>query len=390
MMTAANVAPPFFAGFRALDTEAGGVRFAGAVGGEGPPVLLLHGYPQTHAAWRRIAPELAREHTVIIPDLPGYGASRTLDSSERWTKRRAGRALAALMTRLGHPRFAVVGHDRGARAGYRLALDHPARVSAFVSLTVVPTSDAMAAVDFRYASRTFHWFFLAQEADLPERLLAADPDAFIDHALRGMTAGRSVIEPAAMDAYRAAFRDPSVRHAICEDYRAALDEDLLLDFAESRAGHNARRFLGIGEDGVGGWRGTLICDDYAGYKQAMNAGVTEAGCLAHARRKFHELWANHSSTLAEQALKLFGVLYDVEREVKDLHGQERLRIRQLKSRPAADLLHAWMVANRQKLPDGSATAKAIDYSLKRWAALTRFIDNGDSAAWLRTTIASKT
>ena len=155
---------------------------------------------------------------------------------------------------------------------------------------------------------------------------------------------------------------------------------VVFDFAESRAGHNARRFLGIGEDGVSGWRGTLICDDYAGYKQAMNAGVTEAGCLAHARRKFHELWANHSSTLAEQALKLFGVLYDVEREVKHLDGQERLRIRQLKSRPAADLLHAWLMANRQKLPDGSATAKAIDYSLKRWAALTRFIDNGDLAA----------
>lgn len=131
---------------------------------------------------------------------------------------------------------------------------------------------------------------------------------------------------------------------------------------------------------MGGWRGTLICDDYSGYKQAMNAGVTEAGCLAHARRKFHELWANHSSTLAEQALKLFGVLYDVEREVKALDGQERLRIRQLKSRPAADLLHAWLVANRQKLPHGSATAKAIDYSLKRWVALTRFIDNGDLAA----------
>ena len=155
---------------------------------------------------------------------------------------------------------------------------------------------------------------------------------------------------------------------------------VVFDFAESRAGHDARRFLGIGEDGVGGWRSTLICDDYAGYKQAMNAGVNEADCLAHARRKFHELWANHSSILAEQALKLFGVLYDVERGVKGLDGQERLRIRQLKSRPAADLLHAWLMANRQKLPDGSATAKAIDYSLKRWAALTRFIDNGDLAA----------
>jgi transposase len=155
---------------------------------------------------------------------------------------------------------------------------------------------------------------------------------------------------------------------------------VVFDFAESRAGHNARRFLGISEDGSGGWRGTLICDDYAGYKQTMSAGVTEAGCLAHARRKFHELWANHSSTLAEHALKLFGALYDIERELKDMPGDERLRIRQLRSRPAADLLHDWLLANRQKVPDGTATAKAIDYSLKRWAALTRFIDDADLAA----------
>ena len=99
--------------------------------------------------------------------------------------------------------------------------------------------------------------------------------------------------------------------------------------------------------------------------------------MAHARRKFHELWVNHSSTLAEQALKLVGVLYDIEREIKDLPVDERLRIRQLKSRPTADLLHAWLTANRQKVPDGTATAKAIDYSLKRWRALMRFIDNGD-------------
>jgi len=154
---------------------------------------------------------------------------------------------------------------------------------------------------------------------------------------------------------------------------------VVFDFAESRAGHNARRFLGIAEDGTGGWRGTLICDDYAGYKQIMDAGVIEAGCLAHARRKFHELWANHSSTLAEQALKLFGTLYDIERETKDLAHDERQRIRQLKSRPAADLLHAWLIANRQKVPDGSATAKAIDYSLKRWPALTRFLGDGELA-----------
>ena len=155
---------------------------------------------------------------------------------------------------------------------------------------------------------------------------------------------------------------------------------VVFDFAESRAGHNARRFLGIDEEGRGGWRGTLICDDYAGYKQAMNAGVIEAGCLAHARRKFHELWANHSSTLAGEALKLFGALYDVEREVKELPGDERRRIRQCKARPAADLLHAWLIANRQRVPDGTATAKAIDYSLKRWAALTRYIDDAEVAA----------
>ncbi|SEK17341.1 MULTISPECIES: alpha/beta fold hydrolase [unclassified Variovorax] len=236
MKSAARYAPSFFPGFRALDVETGGVRFAGVVGGEGPPLLLLHGYPQTHIAWRRIAPVLAQRHTVVLPDLPGYGASRTTDMASPWTKRRVGQAMVALMTRLGHPRFAVIGHDRGARAGYRLALDHPDRVPALVSLTVIPTSDAMAAVDFRYATRTFHWFLFAQEADLPERLLAADPDAFIEHALSGMTGGRAVVEPAAMEAYRAAFRDPTVRHAICEDYRAAMGEDLLLDEADLAAG----------------------------------------------------------------------------------------------------------------------------------------------------------
>ena len=152
---------------------------------------------------------------------------------------------------------------------------------------------------------------------------------------------------------------------------------VVFDFAESRAGRHARRFLGIDEDGSGGWRGTLICDDYSGYKQTMATGVTEAGCMAHARRKFHELWVNHSSTLAEQALKLFGALYDIEREIREVPADERLRIRQLKARPAADMLHAWLTANRQKVPDGTATAKAIDYSLKRWVALTRFIDDGN-------------
>ncbi len=228
--------PPFFPAFRRLAIEAGSVRFAGVIGGEGPPVLLLHGYPQTHIAWRRIAPALAKHYTVVIPDLPGYGASRPNDMAPRWTKRRVGKAVAALMSHLGHDRFSLVGHDRGARAGYRLALDHPKRVTAFASLTVIPTLDAMAAVDYHAAAQAFHWFLLAQEADLPERLLAADPDAFINRALSTMTGGRHVIEPAALDAYRMAFRDPAVRHAICEDYRAAMNEYLALDAADRATG----------------------------------------------------------------------------------------------------------------------------------------------------------
>ena len=228
--------PPFFPAFRRIATEAGGVRFAGVAGGEGPPVLLLHGYPQTHIAWRHVAPALAERHAVVIPDLPGYGASLPGDMAPRWTKRRVATALASLMSRLGHDRFGIVGHDRGARAGYRLALDHPGRVTAFALLTVVPTLDAMAAIDYRAAAQAFHWFLFAQEGDLPERLLAADPDAFVERALATMTGGRDVIEPAALDAYRIAFRDPAVRHAICEDYRAAMNEDLALDAADRAAG----------------------------------------------------------------------------------------------------------------------------------------------------------
>jgi hypothetical protein len=153
---------------------------------------------------------------------------------------------------------------------------------------------------------------------------------------------------------------------------------VVFDFAESRAGRHPMEFLG--HPGERAWRGTLVCDDYSGYKALFAQGVTEAGCLAHARRKFHELWANHKSTLAKQALALFGRLYEVEREVADLASDERLRIRQAKARPAADALHAWLTAQRQKVPPGSATAKAMDYSLTRWAALTRYLDDGDLPA----------
>ena len=150
---------------------------------------------------------------------------------------------------------------------------------------------------------------------------------------------------------------------------------VVFDFAESRAGQHARDFLGL--PGDGGWLGKLVCDDYSGYKQLLTMGVTEAGCLAHARRKFFDLWVNHKSPVAEEALRYFVQLYDVEREVQDAAPDERRRIRLLKAQPVADALSKWLRLQRQRVPDGSATAKAIDYSLNRWAALTRYLDDGN-------------
>jgi len=153
---------------------------------------------------------------------------------------------------------------------------------------------------------------------------------------------------------------------------------VVFDFAESRAGQHARDFLGLpGSDHNRGWQGKLVCDDYSGYKQLLTMGVTEAGCLAHARRKFFDLWANHKSLVAKEALRYFVQLYDVEREVQDVDPVERRRIRQSKAQPIADALGQWLTLQRQRVPDGSATAKAIDYSLNRWAALTRYLDDGD-------------
>jgi transposase len=153
---------------------------------------------------------------------------------------------------------------------------------------------------------------------------------------------------------------------------------VVFDFADSRGGQHARDFLGL--PSKDGWHGKLVCDDFSGYKAGFEMGVTEAGCLAHARRKFHELWVNHHSTIDERALKFFIQLYDIEREVRELDAAQRKRIRQDRSRPVADALHLWLTEQRKKVPEGSATAKAIDYSLGRWQALTRYIDDGELPA----------
>ena len=156
---------------------------------------------------------------------------------------------------------------------------------------------------------------------------------------------------------------------------------VVFDFAEGRGGQHVRGFLGLDTHaGQDGWHSKLVCDDFSGYNACFELGVTEVGCLAHARRKFHELWANHGSQVGERALKFFAELYDIEREVRDLQPDERRRIRQERSDKVAKALQQWLQQQRALVPEGSATAKAIDYSLRRWDALTRFIDDGDLPA----------
>lgn len=150
---------------------------------------------------------------------------------------------------------------------------------------------------------------------------------------------------------------------------------VVYDFCESRAGEHARAFLGK-SDADGGWSGTLVCDDYVAYKALFTNGITESGCMAHARRKLFELHANHSSFIAAEGLKFFDLLYDVERDAKALSAENRKKIRQEKAKPVADALHKWLLLQRSKVPNGSATAKALDYSLKRWVALMHYLYDG--------------
>jgi haloacetate dehalogenase len=206
-----------------------GTVMRAVTGGSGPVVLLIHGYPETLVAWHRLAPVLARDHTVVAADLPGYGESRLSATSRSLTapSRRAFAAdLLEMMDRLGHRRFAVIGHDRGARAAFHMALAAPDRVAALASLTVIPTLDVWEAIDGRFALRAPHWFFFAQPAEVLERLLGPDPVAFLDHVLTGMAGGLDRLDPLALASYRAAFSRREVREAVYRDYRAALSVDL--------------------------------------------------------------------------------------------------------------------------------------------------------------------
>ncbi|PLX36179.1 MAG: alpha/beta hydrolase [Hyphomicrobiales bacterium] len=230
-----------FPGFAETRLEGDGLTLHARIGGEGPPLVLLHGYPQCHVMWHRIAPELARHFTCIIPDLRGYGQSDcAADSVEGsgYSKRAMGNDIAAAMSALGHDRFAVAGHDRGARVGYRMALDHADRVERLVVLDILPTADYWLRMDRAYGLKMYHWLFLAQPAPMPETLIGGAPAAYLEHTIASWSkAGDlSAFDPRALDAYRGFFAEPERIHAVCEDYRAGAGIDRELDEADQAAG----------------------------------------------------------------------------------------------------------------------------------------------------------
>ncbi|MBO6946976.1 MAG: alpha/beta hydrolase [Rhodospirillales bacterium] len=229
-----------FQGFEQSRIAVDGVGLNVRYAGEGPAVVLLHGYPQTHIIWRHIAPVLAGTHTVVVPDTRGYGDSDCPPSDpdhRNYSKRTMANDVVALMHALGHDNFSVVSHDRGARVGYRLALDHPDRVDHYMSLDVVPTHEMWVSTNKDAAMGSFHWMFLAQPAPQPETMIGFDPDGWIEWLHKSWAAPDFTFEAHAMDEYKRAFRNPDVIRATCEDYRAGAtcdDEDDATDFNAGR------------------------------------------------------------------------------------------------------------------------------------------------------------
>jgi haloacetate dehalogenase len=224
----------FFPGFESIRVPTSQALINGVMGGSGPPLLLLHGWPQTHVEWHTVAGALAKCFTVVATDLRGYGdSSKPADGNnhEGYSKRATANDQVELMQELGYERFAVVGHDRGGRVAHRMALDHPERVAKLAVLDIVPTYKLFTNVTKEFATAYFHWFFLIQPAPLPETLLAGSAEAFLrGWAFRDLVPG--VISEDAFSEYLRCFRDPATLHSMCEDYRAGASIDLEHDKAD--------------------------------------------------------------------------------------------------------------------------------------------------------------
>ena len=218
-----------FENFQLTSIDTGEVKIRLRYGGEGPPLLLLHGHPQTHMMWHLIAPLLAKQFTVVMPDLRGYGQSskpKTTSDHFPYSKRVMARDQIAVMEKLGFTQFAVAGHDRGARCAYRLALDFPECITKLAILDIIPTGEAFRRTNTDFALGFWRWFFLAQPFDLPERMIGENPDNFY---FRG---NRSLFHPEALEDYWRGIHQPGTIHAMCEDYRAGASIDFELDEAD--------------------------------------------------------------------------------------------------------------------------------------------------------------
>ncbi len=228
-----------FPGFERRTIDAGGARVALRIGGAGRPLLLLHGHPQTHAIWHRVAPRLAERHTVVAADLRGYGDSSKppgVADHANYSKRSMALDQLTAMRTLGFDRFDVLAHDRGARVAHRLALDHPAAIGRLVLLDVAPTLAMYEQATEAFARAYWHWFFLIQPAPLPERLVEADPAAYVRDIMGRRAAGLAPFDPRALAEYERCMALPGAAHGICEDYRASAGIDLEHDRADRDAG----------------------------------------------------------------------------------------------------------------------------------------------------------
>ena len=228
-----------FPGFEKRRIKAAAAEINCVVGGSGPPLLLLHGYPQTHAMWHKVAPRLAERFTVVCSDLRGYGDSSKPEGgngSANYSKRAMAADQVELMRALGFARFRLAGHDRGARVAHRLTLDHPAAVERVAVLDISPTRTMFKKTDQAFATAYYHWFFLIQPFDLPERLIGADPVYYLRRKMAGWGSAANIFDPRAFAEYERCFAKPETIHATCEDYRAAASIDLEHDDVDVAAG----------------------------------------------------------------------------------------------------------------------------------------------------------